>query len=326
MKILLTGGLGFQGSHLADHWKREHDVTMLTTPSERALAVWNERFKTGDADGREEVGGTTRCVWGSVGDFEIVDKAARGQDVIVHLAAWSSVDESLNAPSRSFNINAGGTLNVLDAALRHGCRVIYASSCEVYGEQRDLADLQHEDSPCYPASPYAVGKYAGDRMAFAYAKSFDLDVTIVRPCNVFGPRQRCGATGAVIPTFVRAALNGGHITVRGDGDQSREWLYIDDLVNGYDLILKRERVSRMEVFNLGSGQIKSVGEIAHHLAETIGGHVVLVKPRVGDVQRFHLDSTHAREMLNWKPVVPFYFGIGKYVQWAERERIAGRSL
>lgn len=321
MRILITGGLGFQGSHLVDRWVRDHDVTVLSTPSERAKSLW--------ADISRQHGGVLPenflITWGSVGDFEIVDKAARGKDVIVHLAAWASVDASLDYPGRSFAINAFGTLNVLEAARRHGCRVIVASTCEVYGGVSSLEERQHEDSVCNPASPYAAGKLAGDRLAFAYRTAFDVAVTIVRPCNVFGPRQRRGALGAVIPTFVHQALNGEHITVRGDGEQSREWVYIDDLVDAYDRVLYGASSLRV-VFNVGTGFLVSIGDIAAECARTLGGTVVLSPARVGDVQRFRLDSTAIREVLGWKPTTPFWFGFSKYVQWAEHERIAGRAL
>ena len=314
MRILITGGLGFQGSHLAARWLADgHDVHALATPTAHARA---NLIALGDSD--------VVPVWGSVSDFEIVDKAASHVDTIVHLAAWSSVDASLDEPGRSFYLNAMGGYHVLEAARRHGCSVVMASTCEVYGSVQSLDERQSETSVCVPASPYAAGKLAGDRLAIAYYHAFKLPVTVLRPCNVFGPRQKLGAHGAVIPTFVAQALRKTCLTVRGDGEQSREWIYIDDLVSAYDCVLRahaqRGGAVMGEVFNIGTRQSVSVLDIATECAEKIGGYITYVEARDGDVQRFALDSAKFRSRFGWVPIVPFWFGFGLYVAWAENER------
>lgn len=328
MRVLILGGLGFQGSHLADAWLAAgHDVSVLNTPSD--FARENARVLLG---AREK---SASIIWGSVSDFEIVDKAMISKDTVVHLAAWSSVDASLDEPGRSFGINALGTYNVLEAARRRGCTVIAISSCEVYGSVRQYGDEQSEDYPCTPASPYAAGKLAGDRLAIAYYHAFKLPVTVLRPCNVFGPRQKLGAHGAVIPIFVKQALDKQCLRVRGDGEQTREWISITDLVRAYTLVLNAHEAWDQygsgavdpvmgEVFNIGTGTgfRVSVLDIAKECARSIGGYVTHVAGREGEIDRFALDSTKFRQRFSWEPTTTFWYAFGQYVAWAEREHAA----
>ena len=303
MRILITGGAGFQGSHLAEFWLNAgHNVTILNTYSEEALR------------NIEALADSVRVVWGSVTDAEIVEKTLRDQDVVVHLAARISVDESISAPRSFLQVNVEGTYNILEGIRQSGARLIYGSSCEVYGSHSQGAISEH--SELNPHSPYAASKAAADRLCFAYYKTYDSNVTIARPSNIYGERQRSGRSGAVIPIFLDRALAGQPLGLFGDGTQSREYLNIDDLVQAYNLILNRTDLVG-ETINLGSGSIASVGEIAEFVAGELGASIEYRPGRSGEVEGFHLDSTKARG-LGFEPKVPFWEGLTRYIRWRQQ--------
>ena len=304
MRILITGGAGFQGSHLAERWSDSgHRITILNTYSEEAAR--NVRTVSADAE----------VVWGSVTDNEIVEKTVRGHDVVVHLAARVNVDESLAEPRAFADVNLGGTINVLEAARRSGSRVVFASSCEVYGASDGLP--VPETAPLRPYSPYSASKAAGDRMCHAYHMSYGLDVTIVRPSNVYGERQKSGRGGAVIPIFASLAAAGKPLTVFGTGAQTREYIHVSDLVAAYDAIMGRDDLAGATV-NVGTGDIVSVRAIAEFIAERAGVEIAEQPARPGEVPRFSLDSSLARS-LGFAPRVEFWDGLGRYLDtWLQR--------
>jgi len=324
-RLLITGGLGFQGCHLALAWAAQgREVTILNTPSLRARSTAS---RMRDAN----VGGI-RIVYGSVNDPEIVEKVVPGHDAVVHLAAWASVDVSLNRPRPALAVNALGTATLLDQILAvgaRGVRVLVASSCEVYGSaERRLTPAgreertpmpQDESTPMLPRSPYAASKAAADRLAYAYAVSYGMNLSILRPSNVYGPGQRAGAGGAVIPTLTRAALTGEPLTLSGGGGQSREWLHVDDVVSAYTILLDRVSGEAGEVFNFGSGETRTIREIAVRLSQlspSTGSRLQDVLARPADVTAFLLNSERARRVLGWAPTVKFDEGLERYVEWA----------
>jgi dTDP-glucose 4,6-dehydratase len=273
-----------------------------------------------------------RIVYGSVNDPEIMEKVVPGHDAIVHLAAWASVDVSLDRPRPSLMINGVGTATLLDQILacgERGVRTIVSSSCEVYGSaihrrlpvsgyEREPIP-QDEDTAMAPRSPYAASKIVTDRLAYAYAVSYDLNLSIVRPANVYGPGQRAGAGGAVIPTLTRAALTGEPLTLTGGGYQTREWLHIDDLVTAYTILLDRVAGEPGEAFNLGTGETRSIRDIALALCQltgTAGSRLQEVLARPADVTAFLLNSAKARAAFGWSPQVKFDDGLARYVEWA----------
>lgn len=302
MKILITGGLGFQGSHLADHFlKKGYQVTVLTTLSNRALRTLNGMKKKPIA------------VWGSVTDSEIARKTVRGHDIVFHLAAYVNVDESLQTPRSCFEVNVGGTVNVLEAAREFGVRLVYASTCEVYGASTDGMTIT-ETSILQPHSPYASSKAAADRICFSYFKSYGLDVTIVRPFNIFGPRQKEEVFGALIPILVRRALNKEDLIVFGNGLQTRDYMYVTDLVSAYDLIARAKHTAG-QVFNFATGRETAIKDIAEHIAEYFKVSVRHEVARAGEVVAFHGDSVKARDVLGFKPKVDIWTGIDRYIAW-----------
>ena len=308
MRILITGGGGFQGSHLAELWlKAGHDITVLSTysqESERNLSsICND----------------ITSVWGSVTDLEIVEKTVRSQDVVVHMAARINVDESIAGPVDFITVNVVGTYNVLQALRTTGARLLYSSSCEVYGSGPDGPNS--EGHALRPHSPYAASKAAADRLCHAYHMTYGVDVTILRPCNIYGERQKSGKGGAVISIFTENALNGRPLTLMGDGRQRREYMNVDDLVAAYDLVLSQPELSG-ETVNFGSGETISIKEIAEHIASEMGVDIEHLPARPGEVAGFDLDSSRARA-LGFFPKVKFWDGLTRYMDW---RRGAGASL
>ena len=302
MKILITGGAGFQGSHIADQLVRDgHRVTVLNTLSGAA-----ER-------NIQQLKDNASIVWGSITDPEIVDKTVRGQDRVIHLAARINVDESIAMPHSYLEANIMGTFNVLEAVRKQGCPLIYASSCEVYGYTG--ADMIDEAHDLRPHSPYAASKAGADRLCFAYWRTYGTNVIIVRPCNIYGPRQKSGADGAVISIFVERALAQEPLVVFGTGEQRREYMYVDDLVAGYKLILERDDLEG-EVINLGTGETPSVKEIAEEVSRRLGASIEHGPSRSGEVMGFRLDSEKAKR-LGFQPRVSFQDGVARFIEWRE---------
>ena len=303
LRILVTGGAGFQGSHLAEHWaSMGHQVTILNTFSEQSLA--------NVASLVDQVS----VVWGSVTDREIVEKTVRGQDVVVHMAAWINVDESIADPRSVLDVNVTGTYNVLEAVRRLGTRLIFASSCEVYGGG-DRGAVS-EAAEFRPYSPYAASKAAADRLCFAYWRSYGLDVSVIRPCNIYGPRQRGGKGGAVIPRFVDQALAGSSLIVYGTGEQSREFMHVSDLVAAYDLVLRRDDLQGQAI-NFGTGELPEIKEIAQRIGEYFSVSVHFGPGRPGEVDRFELNSNRAQK-IGFVPQVQFWEGLRSYLDWRSR--------
>jgi len=308
MKILVTGGGGFKGSHLVELLLKEgHEVTVLNTLSELS-----KRNLSGVMD-------SINMVWGSVTDKEIVDKTVRGHDVVMHLAGRINVDESLEDPVAFFHANILGTYNVLEATRKNGNRLIFASTCEVYGDGHDLNNEEalSEHSELRANSPYAASKAAADRIAYSYFKSFDIDLTIVRPFNIFGERQKSGQFGALIPIIVSRAIKGEDLTIFGDGSAERDYSHVSDVVGGYNMILNSDNM-KGKVMNLASGESTSVKDIVEYIAKKFDAKIVNKPERPGEVKRFPADVSFAKS-LGYSPKISIWEGIDRYVEWAKAE-------
>ena len=300
MRLLITGGAGFQGSHLAERLVHGgHDVTVLSTISEEA-----ERNVAGFKD-------DVSIVWGSITDAEIVEKTVRDQDAVVHMAARVNVDESIQSPISFLTVNVLGTHNVLEAVRQAGTRIIYASTCEVYGSSEPPPLTERSD--LRPHSPYAASKAGADRLCYAYYRTYGTNVTVVRPSNIYGERQKSGQGGAVIPIFASLAAQGKALTVFGTGEQRREYMHVSDVVAAYELILARDDL-KGEVVNVGTGETVSIKEIAELIAARTGVEVRCQPARPGEVPRFKLDCGFARK-LGFVPRVKFSDGLAHYLDW-----------
>jgi len=309
MKILITGGGGFQGSHLAESLVNDgHNVSILNTYSEGSRANLSNILDK------------VNLVWGSVTDKETVDKSVRDHDVVFHLAAHINVDESLQDPLVFLQANVLGTYNILEAVKKYQSRLILASSCEVYGDGHDLneSDLLNETAELKPNSPYAASKAAADRISYSYFKSYNLDVTIVRPFNVYGERQKSGLFGALIPIMVARAMRGEDLVVFGDGSASRDYSHISDIVRAYIMVLNNDTL-KGKVINFASGQNIMTKDIARHIADAFNAKVVYGPARPGEVVRFPADVSFAKS-LGYSPKISIWKGIDRYIEWAKRNK------
>ena len=302
-RILITGGAGFQGSHLTEALlKKGYKVTILNTFSPRS----EKNLK--------KTKGKINLVWGSVTDKEIINKTVRSQDVVIHMASHINVDESIKDPVTTIKVNVLGTLNVLEAVRKQKNRLIHISTCEVYGET--FAEPIKETRELKPQSPYAASKAAADRLCYAYARTYKTKVNIIRPFNVFGPRQKDQKGGALISKLIHQALEKKPLTIFGSGKQTRDYIYIDDLIRAYLLILDKELKSG-EVINFGTGEETSILEIAEYIGKKLKTKIKYIKSRPGEVKKFIADISKAKR-LGFKPKIDIWTGIDKCIAWQKK--------
>ncbi len=306
--MLVTGGAGFIGSHLTERLLRDGArVRVLDNFSTGSVA--NLAFAGSSDDGLEVIRGDIR-------DLATVQRAAAGASVIYHQAAMRSVPRSVDDPLGANENNVTGTLNVLEAARRAGVRrVVYASSSSVYGDRPDLP--KREDQPPSPVSPYAVSKAAGEQYAAVWSRLYGVETVGLRYFNVFGPRQDPASEyAAVIPRFILWAIQGRPLEVHGDGAQSRDFTYIDNVVEANVLAARAPGVAG-EVFNVGCGARVSLLEIAGQLEALLGRTVERrhTPPRPGDVRHTLADVAKAERLLGYRPLVGFEEGFRRTFEY-----------
>jgi UDP-glucose 4-epimerase len=302
---LVTGGAGFIGSHLVEG--------CLT-------AGWPVRvlddLSTGLADNLSHLSPAPEVVSGDVGDPETVARAMRGVGVVFHLAALASVQRSVEAPADSHRVCATGTLHVLDAARRQGVRrVVYAASASAYGIPD--AEVQSESSPIKPLSPYAAAKIAGEVYCEAFTATYGLETVRLRFFNIFGPRQRADSPySGVIAIFTAALSTGRTPTIFGDGQQTRDFTYVSDVVQALLLAAEKPGVSG-QVFNVGTGRGTSLLELLSALNRQLGTNIAPShkEARAGDIRHSRADISKARSLLGYEPKVPFEEGLARTLAW-----------
>ena len=305
--ILITGGAGFIGSHLANEYVKRGNIVKVL-----------DDFSNGNVNNIRSLLNyrNFKLIKGDVRDHELVQRITSDVDIIFHLAAQIHVDKSIIYPRQTFDTNTMGTLNILEASLKNDVKkVIYASSSEVYGTaQNGKIDEQH---PLNPFSPYAASKAAADRLCFSYYKTFGLDVTVVRNFNIYGPKQKSTGYGAVIPIFIRRAIEGKNPIIYGDGLQTRDYMYIEDAVKAYDLVTSSSSVAGKAI-NFGTGRDISVCDLADIILELCNRQdlrPVHVAPRPGEVGRLCANITLARKILGFKPQYTLKEGLLKFIDW-----------
>jgi UDP-glucose 4-epimerase len=303
MKCLVTGGGGFIGSHLC---------RFLVARGDEVIVLDN--FSTGK---RENLSGVeVQLIEGDMRDFSCVTEAVLGVDTVFHQAALCSVARSVEDPRSTHEVNTTGTLNVFEASRRAGVRrVVFASSSSVYG---DSASLPKEESmPTTPLSPYAISKLVGEHYAAMYWRLFGLETVGLRYFNVFGPRQDPDSEyAAVIPKFLHGILNGEQVQVHGDGLQSRDFTYVENVVQAnYAAAMATEAAG--QVFNIACGQRWSLLELLKRLETVLqlDATVVFRDRRVGDVKHSQASIEKARQLLGYAPAVDFDEGIKRTVAW-----------
>jgi len=302
-RVLVTGGAGFIGSSLVERLAPRNDMAVL------------DDLSTGSLLNLENVRGKVHLVRASVMDREAVLGAAKGRSVIFHLAARTSVPESFEQPDLYGDVNVLGTANVLAAAIQGGARAfVYASTCAVYGATR-VARIRETKRP-NPGSPYAATKLAGEQLCDAATARRGLATVKLRVFNVFGPRQSASSPYAsVIARFSAAVSKGGPVVLFGSGEQTRDFVYVDDVARAFDLA-SRARAARSEVINVASGRERSILSIVSTMEMILGRHVAKERMprRPGDVARSCADGRKARRLLGFKPEVAFEEGMRRVLQ------------
>ena len=320
MRLLVTGGAGFIGSNFIRHiLAARNDVEVLNLDA-LTYAGNLENLRGADSDPRY------RFVHGDVRDSECVGGLMREVDAVVHFAAESHVDRSIESSSLFVQTNVLGTQNLLAAALANGHkRFIQISTDEVYGDLpwRDPEDMRDsedappftETSPLAPRSPYAASKAAADHLALAYAQTYGLDVIVTRSSNNYGPYQ---SPEKLIPLMVTNALAGRSLPVYGDGLNVRDWIHVRDHCRAIEEALFHGLPG--EVYNVGGGNeqtnLKVVQAIVHAL-DVSEDLIAFVADRPGHDRRYALDATKAALELHWQPEIPFQEGLAEVIRWYE---------
>jgi nucleoside-diphosphate-sugar epimerase len=303
--FLVTGGAGFIGSALVNrllelgHWVRVVD-----------------NFSTGFRSNLDNCLDRIDLIEGDLAELAVCKASVQGVEYVLHQAAIPSVQRSVEDPLSSHRANITATLNMLVAARDAGAkRFVFASSSSVYGDSETLPKV--ETMPENPISPYALTKLAGEKYSLVFHRIYGLPTVSLRYFNVFGPRQNPHSPySAVISRFVEAALRGIRPVVYGDGEQSRDFTYVDNVVEANLLACRAEDVGGM-VFNVGTGQRHTLNNLLRSLS-TIVGHQLepdYANPRVGDVRHSQAGIEKAKRFLGFEPRVSFHEGLERTVDW-----------
>jgi len=311
-KVLVTGGAGFIGSNLTEALlQRGHFVRVL------------DDFSTGKMENLvfDKKYASLEITKGDIGKSSTCQKAMNNMEFVFHQAALPSVQRSVEDPKTSNAVNVGGTLNILLAAREEGVkRVIYASSSSVYGDTPSLP--KHEEMPSDPLSPYALQKYIGEQYCRLFYQLYGLETISLRYFNIFGPKQDPNSIySAVIPKFIDALLQGRPPIIFGDGEQSRDFTYIENVVHANLLAMSVEHLHG-EAINIACGERTSLNQLFNVLKRILGSTLfpVYQDPRQGDVRHSLADIRKGKEILNYEPTVPVEKGLEKTVDFFQRRQ------
>jgi UDP-glucose 4-epimerase len=301
---LVTGGAGFIGSHIA---------TALVERGDRVRVLDN--LSTGKSGNLAHLAGKVEVIDGDLTDRGAVERAVKGAEVVFHQAALASVPRSVAQPLDTNAACVTGTVNILDAARQNGVRrVVYAASSSAYGDQP--VPVKSERLMPAPISPYAAAKLAGELYCQAFTATYGLETAALRYFNVFGPRQDPqGAYAAVIPKFIVEMLAGRQPTIFGDGKQSRDFVFVGDVVRA-NLLAAESAKANGRMMNVASGRQYSLLEVVEALNRVLGTTIQpkLAEPRVGDVRDSLADISLAKELLGYEPTVSFEDGLRRTVE------------
>ncbi len=305
MKVLVTGGAGFIGSHIVDALARRGDE-----------AVVYDNLSTGRMSNLDGAGDRIVFVRGDIRDCDALVAASRKCDLAFHLAAMVSVPQTVEAPLESCRINEEGTLNVFEACRKNKVgRVVFSSSCAVYGDAPGLP--KSETMLPKPQTPYAVQKLAGEHYARMYFELYGLETACLRYFNVFGPRQDPSSPySGVISIFMDTAKRRGTPVIYGDGSQTRDFIYVEDVVEANLLAAETPGAAGM-VFNIGNGaqiEISALWEQIRRIND-IRTNPEYAPPRAGDILKSEADTESARRVLNFKPKYSVYEGLKITNEW-----------
>ena len=310
---LVTGGAGFIGSHIA---------SALSANAARVRVL--DDLSTGHRENLDEIGGDIDFIQGSVADENLLAKTLEGVELVFHEAAIPSVPRSVEAPRQSHIASVDGTFSLLLAARDKGVRrVIYAASSSAYGDQPTLPKA--EEMRPDPLSPYAVAKLVGEYYCQVFTRVYGLETVSLRYFNVFGPRQDPGSQySGVVSRFISSLLSGERPVIYGDGEQSRDFTYIDNVIAA-NLNAATATGASGKVINVANGERVTLNQLLDELKELTGKQEVTAEyrePRIGDVRHSLADITMARELLSYESKVDLREGLKRTIDWWKQSRFA----
>jgi UDP-glucose 4-epimerase len=303
MRYLVTGGAGFIGSHLIEALlQKGHAVVCL------------DDFSTGKRENILSFENRIELVSGDLRDRQTVQSITKDVDAIYHLGAQISVSRSVREPLYDASVNITGMLNLLQAACKHEVsRVVFTSTGgAIYGEPEELPAF--ETTLEAPESPYGLSKLSGERYLVWFSKQYGLPYGIIRPANIFGPRQDPLGEAGVISIFLERVKHNKPLKIYGDGFDTRDYVFVDDIV---DLCIRAMNTQVNDIFNGGTGQQTSVLDLINIIEDVTGlkAQKQFCPPRPGDIHHIALDSTKALKSLGWIPKTGLYDGIEKTWTW-----------
>lgn len=304
-RYIVTGGAGFIGSHITERLLLDgHSVAVV------------DNLATGKRENLEGLNGDLEFHQVSITDKTTLTPIFRGADVVFHQAALPSVPRSIDDPLTTHEYNVTGTLNVLIAARDAGVRrVVYAASSSAYGDQE--GEFKVETMPPLPLSPYGVAKLAGEYYCQAFAQVYGLETVCLRYFNVFGPRQDpTSQYAAVVPLFITAILDGKSPIIHGDGLQSRDFTYVENVVHG-NLLASQVAGASGQVMNLATGGRVTLVELVEKINVILGTTIppMYDDERAGDIKYSRAEISKAREILGYEPIVSFEEGLARTAAW-----------
>jgi nucleoside-diphosphate-sugar epimerase len=312
-RVLVAGGAGFIGSHIVDRLIEEDiEVTVL------------DNFYTGLMENLEHHRNNKnfKFVRGDVRNFNLVKRTVKDTDAVFNDAAVVSVPRSMEDPILANEVNVGGTLNLLKACLDSGVkRFVQASSASVYGDAKTLP--LSEDLPTKPISPYAVSELTAENYAKVFYSTYGLETVCLRYFNVYGPRQTFSVYSGVITIFVNQLLRNQQPIIFGDGKQTRDFVYVEDVVDANMLALTTKE-AKDEVFNIATGVNSTINKLVWYLQETMNKkHLKPIHKhsRPGDIRHSYASIEKARKILGYEPKFSLKKGLTKLVEWYSKEKI-----
>ena len=311
MKVLITGGAGFIGSNIAKHLVSDEEIEKVTVV-DNLITGFESNLETLLSNSKFQF------VKGDIRDFELCQKLTSAHSHICHQAALGSVPRSIENPVASNDHNINGTLNIFTAAKNNNIKkIVFASSSSVYGDDQTLPKVESKTGKVL--SPYALTKKSKEEYARLFGELYKLPIIGLRYFNVFGPFQNPqGAYAAVIPLFIRLILDGRPPIIHGKGDQSRDFTYIDNVVNANVLALKTDvQFEENQIFNIAYGGKTTVKDLYYKIAKLLGSNLepIYGEPRIGDIKHSLADISKISSTLDYKPLVDIDEGLKRTVNW-----------
>ena len=301
--VLITGGAGFIGSNLVKYLIEEgNSVTVL----DNFMSGYRSNLKLFPS---------IRIIKGDVRDKNVVETAMKGAEIVFHLAASVGNKRSIDNPIMDAEINVIGTLQVLEAVRKEGVRkIVTSSSAGIFGELKTIPIK--EDHPIEPDSPYGCTKLCEEKLCLSYSKLYDIEVICLRYFNVYGQNQRFDAYGNVIPIFVFRMLRNEPILIYGDGEQTRDFVHVNDVVQANIKAADIEGISG--AFNIASGKRVTINRLVEIISKKNEVKIEYIAERQGDVRHSLADISLAHEKFNYTPNVELEWGIKNYIKWAKK--------